>query len=185
MGFFYHPCTSPCIRQGEVIQNVVELRARYLAGTVADPSAHVTIERVNHALAIVATQDCDLDQDYKARQGSAGEDKVLAHVLLCDLFTQEDIRQRSKLTADLWKRVRQNQNERYHMLEAAQVRDSDDGFPALYADFKAIFSLPTEAMYALLGCGSLVRKGFLPSPYLEDFTHRLYHYLGRVPIREF
>jgi hypothetical protein len=126
------------------------------------------------------SQNCDIEQDYKARSGEIREDKLLTHFLLCSLFTQGEVKSRSNLGSDLWKRIRQNQDERYHYLGEAPVRSTENRLPELIADFKSTFSAPVEFVYWLVSTGQTARKGGLLSPYLEDFMHRLYTFLGRV-----
>ena len=45
--------------------------------------------RIHHPYVIVTTQDCDLEQDYGARQGEIQEDKLLEHILFCPHFLEK------------------------------------------------------------------------------------------------
>lgn len=144
----------------------------------------VKVEQIIHPYTIVVSQNCDIEQDYKARSGEVREDKLLTHLLFCALFTQGEVKSRSNLKSDQWKRVRQNQDERYHYLSEAPVHDTENSLPELIADFKTTFSLPVEFVYWLVSTGQATRKGGLLSPYLEDFMHRLYSFLGRVATPE-
>lgn len=140
------------------------------------------VERLDHPYAIIISQDCDLEWDYRARHGQVPDDKLLAHVLFCDLFLPNEIRSGGRLNSELFRRVKQNQDERYHHFDAAPIHETGQALPELYADFKATFSLPVEFVYSLTSGGKATRRGFLPAPYLQDFIQRLYSFLGRVAI---
>ena len=180
MAFFYVLPNSLFLRQGEIIENLFELQPKIHEGMTIELDQPVKLDRVDHPYSIVVSQDCDLEWDYKARQRQASADKLLTHVLFCALFSQDELRVRSSLGSDIFKRVRQNQDERYHRLGEAPVNGTDGSLPELFADFKIAFSLPTEFLYWLVSTGQVARKGVLVSPYLEDFMHRLYTFLGRV-----
>src|SRR5205085_1261909 len=88
-----------------------------------------------HARMVVMTQDCDLDQDFAVRFKTAEARKNYApastsvdldagsipNVLLCDAFEEDEIRPLTPKGSDNWRRVKRNQNERYHHLDAAVI----------------------------------------------------------------
>jgi hypothetical protein len=181
----YLPAESRYLRQGEIIENLIEVGPRIPPGqTTIDVRLNTEVDIIYHPYAVVVSQDCDLEWDYRARQGEAQDDKLLRHVLFCDLFSHDGVVVHGHLNTDLFRRVKQNQNERYHRLAEAPIYGIEQGLPELYADFKAIFSLSVEFVYWLTSSGHATRRGFLPSPYLQDFVHRLYTFLGRVAIPE-
>ena len=185
MAFFYVQHNSPFFRQGEIVNNLFELKLQITEQkSIDDVRKDAKFDPIVHPYVIVISQDCDLEWDYKARLGDASEEKLLTHILFCALFTQDEVRNRSGLRHELWKRVRQNQDERYHRLDEAPIKDTENNLPELIADFKTTFSLPTEFVYWLISTGQATRKGALYSPYLEDFMHRLYSFLGRVATPE-
>jgi len=115
------------LRQAEVLQDLIEYRAVGIDGREG-----LEYLIINHAAVVILSQDCDLEQDCALRfpadaEASPAEEielhaNSLAHVLLCDAYSEPEIR--NKLTnfgSSDWKRVKQNQNERYHSLDAAQV----------------------------------------------------------------
>jgi hypothetical protein len=175
---------SPFLKQGEILNNLFELKLQVPVETTIDTIPQPKFEQVSHPYVIVVSQDCDLEQDYKARSGGVSKDKLLAHIIFCALFTQDEVRGRSNLKSDQWKRVWQNQDERYHYLREAPVLGTENSLPELIADFKTTFSLPVEFVYWLVSTGQTIREGTLLSPYLEDFMHRLYGFLGRVATPE-
>ena len=146
------------------------------------------------ALMIVMTADCDLEQDFNARfpEGSAadkgaetavekGHPSLVPHVLLCEVYELGEIRARVG-ASDLWKRMQQNQDERYHHLPPARIGDQPvNGFPDLYLDFKKTVALPTENLYLAVAQG--VRRLALVTPiYIHDLMHRFYGFLSRVGV---
>lgn len=183
MPFCYKSSNFPCLRQGEIINNLVELNPTMDSEEFLEVQQSSPMLKIIHPYAIVVSQDCDLDWDYKARNGEASKDKLLTHVLFCKLFSHEEIRfERENMNAKIFSFVKSNQHERYHCLETAPVSESQESLPELYADFKATFSLPVDFAYWLTSSRTAIRIGCLPSPYLEDFMHRLYSFLGRVAV---
>lgn len=180
MSFCYKPPNSPYLRQGEIIEGLFELQIQIPSEPSIDLNQPAKLDRIDHPYSIVVSQDCDLEWDYKARSEEASEDKLLTHVLFCALFTPDETKSRSGKMSQLWKRVIQNQDERYHHLDEAPVNGTEENLPELIADFKTTFSLPVEFVYWLVSTSQAIRKGALFSPYLEDFIHRLYSFLGRV-----
>ena len=62
------------------------------------------------------------------------------------MFQESEIRGRV-LGSEMWKRIRQNQDERYHAL--ASPTDGEAGNrPKLYMDFKRVFGIPTERLHS-------------------------------------
>jgi hypothetical protein len=172
---------SPFLRQGEIINNLLELKPQITEQkSIEDFSKDAKFEPIEHPAVIVVSQDCDLEWDYKARLGEASESKILAHIFFCPLYSPDEVKIQSGLTSQPWKRVGQNQDERYHHLDEAPINGTEERLPELIADFKATLSLPNEFVYWLVSTNQVVRKCALPSPYLEDFMNRLYHFLGRV-----
>src|SRR5712692_6239304 len=63
-------------------------------------------------------------------------------------FTQEywDVTGPPSLASDIWRRVKTNQNERYHLMQ--RILGTEDaqglGLPSLCIDFKRYFTIPTE-----------------------------------------
>lgn len=173
----YRPSNIPWLRQGEIIKDLFELQLQIPdVGTLSQPQK---FNPIDHPYSIIASPDCDLEWDYKARHGQAPEHKQLTHILFCSLFLEGEVRLRN-INSELFKRVRQNQDERYHSLAPAPINGLEDYLPWLFADFKITFSLPVSYVYWLVSSGQAIRKGSLPSPHLEDFIHRLYSFLGRV-----
>ena len=181
VAFFYVRHNDPFLKQGEIISNLFELKLQIPEETTIHAVKQPKFNPISYPYVIVVSQSCDLERDYEARFGGGSEHKLLEHVLFCGLFLREEIKDESKRKSLEFRRIREDQNERYHYLSEAPVNGTKDILPELIADFKATFSLPTDFTYWLVSTGqTTTREGALFSPYLEDFMHRLYSFLGRV-----
>lgn len=175
--------TGP-LRQCEILSDLVQVR-QTLATLAAQEELEV--EFIRHPYALIISQDCDLDQDFAARFPTVGEpelDKFLPNVLFCEASTAEAIYGLTRPKGrDIWKRILQNNDQRYHFLQ--RVQSSEDalalGLPELCIDFKRHFSIPTDEVYARLRLGTK-RRSQLLSPYLEHFASRFSHFLSRVAL---
>jgi hypothetical protein len=138
-----------------------------------------------HPFAIVLTQDCDLTQDWRQRQSlPVDEGKLLPSVLFAQVHQALHLRARIE-GSEMWKRVKQNKDERYHFLEA--VPDQEDalgeGLPELGIDFKRYFTIPTDEVYKRIEKDTR-RRCRLRSPYLEHLSTRFCYYQFRVALPE-
>ena len=182
------------------------LQGEFLADIWEHPSLHppvelpegysVEIKPIHHPLMIVMTAVCDLVQDFNTRfpegmpeeqdvlvKVNEGDPSLVPHVLLCEAFKLEDIRPRFKGKSDIWRRIQQNQDERYHHFVAAPVgHPTTDQLPDLYLDFKKSLALPTERIYEGLLGGKVQRLAVVSQIYIHDLMHRYYAFLSRVDL---
>ncbi len=180
------------LAQGELLRDIWEHRPRQ--APIGFPEGFgFHINSIHHSLMIVMTAACDLEQDYRARfpDGLAegpyvpttlceNNPTLVPHVLLCEAYLEGEIRSRIK-GSDIWKRIRQNQDERYHHFESAPIGDSyGAAFPDLYLDFKKTLALPTSNMYDGLRTGGVKRVAVVPAVHVHDLIHRYYGFLSRV-----
>jgi hypothetical protein len=171
--------TGP-LRQGEILSDVLQRRRSFQSLALAIPE----IDEIRHPYSIVITQDCDLEQDHTARNGSTtAPDKLIPNVLLVQMVTVKELLAGLPKGKDILKRVIQNRDERYHVFEqvAAPQDAQGQGLPALGADFKRYFAVPTDELYVQLGSG-VRRRTQLNSTYLEHFSQRFASYLSRVAL---
>jgi hypothetical protein len=170
------------LRQGELLTNVVFVRLD-LATLSADSPG---VQRVTHPYALILTQDCDLEQDFRARQGVNKPDKLIPAVLLCEVITAEQLRGSTGITTDIWKGISQNKNERYHFLQKIEPACDAcrEGLPELGIDFKRYFTLPTDELYRRIEMGEARRRCVLASPYLEHLSSRFAYFMSRVALPE-
>jgi len=136
---------------------------------------------------IVISQDCDLLWDWTARQQVPFDEfapSLIPHLLLCDLYEEGQLRGSQEIKSDIWRRIRANQDERYHHLSAATVGESSLNLPDLYIDYKKIYGLPTANLYMGIGALSIARLAVMPPIYLHDFIHRFFAFQSRVAVPE-
>lgn len=176
---------SEPLRQGEILSGVLQ-RLRTVKSLL--PNQKPELAEMEHPFAIVVSQDCDLLTDFEFRKTSQGivqesSHKVLPNTLLCEVVTLEDFLARVPKGRDIWKRIIENKDERYHVLQ--QVPQSEDlpghGLPSLGIDFRRYFSIRTEELYIQLEMG-VSRRCRLNSPYLEHFSSRFAAYLSRIAL---
>lgn len=194
MGLTYQPPPpSGALRQGEIVGPLWDHRA--LVPPIELPKGQgVAVASSPHPLRVVLSPDCDLLWDFEARFELPDADKgggegpfeqhpdAVGQVLVCDLFGHAHMRARFRGKRDPWRRVDQNQDERYHRLDAAAVADSDLVFHHLYLDFKKVTSVPTGALYEGILLGEVKRLALIPDVWIHDLIHRFYGFLSRVAV---
>lgn len=162
------------LRQGEIITDLIQIVLTLESMAEARPR----IQEKNHPIAIVLSQDCDLDQD-----GIGTQRIQLPNILFCEVDTLEQLKTLTPKGSDIWKRVKQNKDERYHVLQAVPA-DSDAmavGLGPLGIDFKRYFTIPVEEVYIRLDSVAK-RRCRLVSPYIEHLSNRFAFYQSRVAI---
>jgi hypothetical protein len=167
-----------------LLRGVWEHKSQLPASSVPKDTV-LDYESVPHPLVVIMSPDCDLEWDFKSRfpeeLGTASKPEALiSHILLCDAFDEEGKIRGVIQSSDLWKRLRQNQLERYHHFASATIGDLTDCLPDLYLDFKKAFSIPTENLYAAVRSGSVEHIALIPPIYVHDLIHRFYSFLSRV-----
>jgi hypothetical protein len=166
--------------QGEIVSDIVEYRILAPDGVSDD----LNVEPVTHPVAIVLSQDCDLEWDYRARRADAEDAKQIPNVLFCEVIDAETFRGRRDIKSDIWRRIKNNSDERYAFLESIPV-DQDAlgmGLPDLGVDFKRYFALPTPEVYSQIESGTASKRSRLRSPYLEHFCSRFFRFQARVAL---
>jgi len=173
------------LRQGEILSDVLVAQ---LDAECLRPDAEPLIEETIHPYAVVLTQDCDLEWDFRYRRAADPgrlANKMVPHILLCQADTAERLRGDQNIKSDIWRRISQNSDERYHVLPEvpAELDRLIQGIPALVLDFKRVFTVPTNELYYRLSSGSQ-RRCFLLPPFLQSLSSRFTYFLGRVPLPE-
>lgn len=186
------PPSSGALSQGEILAGIWEHRP--LEPPVQLPEdAPIAVESVHHPLVIVVSSACDLEQDFKVRlptrpgEGHGmSEDElgrhpaIIPHVLFCDVYQEPDIRGRIA-GSDIWRRIRGNQDERYHHLQSAPVGDpAREQLPDVYLDFRKTLALPTRRVYEGIQRDAITRVAVVPPLYIHDLIHRFYAFHSRV-----
>lgn len=180
------------LRQGEIISNLIQTR---LKAENHPPGELDIFDYERHPYLIVVTQDCDLEQDFKARHGDGKPHRLLPNVLLCMVHTAEDlVHHPDQSTIFKSSTVRNNfltnKDERYHFLQAVRPEEDarGEGLPELGVEFKSYLTIPIEELYWRItvaeGSNRAQRRCRLVSPYLEHFTVRFHFYQTRVALPE-
>lgn len=190
MVFIYDPAPeATALRQAEVLLDLTEYRAVAL-----DAEGALEYVVVQHDVVVVMSQDCDLEQDcdvrFPADREPAPAEEVelgvntLVQVLLCDAYPEAEIQAKfDNFGSRDWRRVRQNQNERYHHFEAAAIGTAGENMiEALYLDFRKHFTVPTGFLYDRIAAGDVKRRAIVPAIYSHDLMHRFYGFQSRVAI---
>lgn len=179
MAFGYQQSAAAELRQGELLGSVTEHTVRP-GDSVEEP---FLVDSRIHPRVIVVTADCDLLKDHQNRPPAADNPlHCLDHVLLCDVYTLEEIHGVTPATfgSKEMKVVRRNQNERYHVLPAATIEGTEISLPELYIDFRRCIGIPPTSLYRAIANGESLRLGRLPPVFLQDFCHRIFSFLSRV-----
>jgi hypothetical protein len=182
---------SGAFRQGEILSNVVQVHISL--DSVHPEAEEIAVQEKIHPQAIILSQDCDLDWDFKARErgeeGNRLQLKLVPNVLLCEMMAEDTLRGQMRGAgvggSDLWKRMVQNRDERYHWFPElpADADASSEGLPALVVDFKRVFTVPTDELYSRLRHG-LRRRSLLQGLYLQHLSTRFGYYCLRVALPE-
>jgi hypothetical protein len=170
------------LSMGEVLSDIIERQVV----TGADP-ATLDAREDPHAYGVIVSQDCDLEQDARARGDATMDDKqrynaLVPNVLLLVASDVQTMRAKAGVSSRQWERVKENKEERFHYLSG--VSSSEDertcGVPALLLDFKRFFTFPTDELLARISCGEVKRRARLATPYAEHLAVRFGFFFQRV-----
>ena len=176
------PHNDSALRQCEIVSGL--RRTRLAIDSVGNDEEPPVVNFEDHEYAILMTQDCDLDLDYKARRGQVGDDKIISDFLLCQALPADEMRGKQNIKSDIWRRITNHAHERYQVLPAIPL-DKDllgEGVPSLGLDFKRFFTMPADEIYRLIELAQTRRRCYLKSPYLEHLSNRFTHFQGRVAV---
>jgi len=172
------------LRQGEILTGVVQYKPVVIE--LMQEEQELSFDAILHPYAIVVTQDCDLDWDYRARQTTNSQpSKLLNSVILCEIATAREIRDTADdMNSAAWKLVVSHRHERYYFFEKIPpaCETEQEGLPELTADFKKVFGIDGETLYRHIELGIVKRRAVLASPYLEHFSRRYHSFHGRVAL---
>jgi hypothetical protein len=187
----WSPSPDAAIRQCEILSGVIQTGVSPDAIGVPGP---VQLLTVRHAWVLVLSQDCDLDWDHALRQQDAdvpGHNKELPNILLCHAYTIDEIHDRPQVKSDILRRIRQNQDERFHTLDEvpAELDREGIGIPELILDFKRYFTIPTAELYGRMSLNAdhaeaARRHAFLISPFRDEVARRASAFHARIALPE-
>lgn len=188
------------LRQCEIISNLIEVR---LASSNPKIRQGPRIDVRRHQFAMVVSQDCDLEQDYKVRnskESTVSEDKKLPSILFCELIDVATLVSRSGIGSKDWKSIQQNKNERYQFLEKVPLECDamKTGIGEMAMDFKRYFTVPADDTYSQLSnirwhkhlglvdenarMNKAHRRCIMFSPYLEQVSTRFSYFQSRIAL---
>lgn len=151
---------------------------------IPEPLQELSFTSIIHPYAIVITQDCDLDWDYKVRGTNNNPAKLLNSIILCEIATAESIRSTDGMNRKEWELVAAHRHERFYFFEKVlpECDVEQEGLPELTADFKRVFGIDAATLYRQIELGIVKRRAILASPYLEHFSRRYHSFHGRVAL---
>jgi hypothetical protein len=173
-------------RQGDILRNVNVIEWAEIV------NGNLEISERALPYAAVISQECDLEHDFSNRSDiekcKTTTDKFLQSILLCPAYPAESLKigthlqaldqRMQKFTSDQWKRVKQNNDYRYHFLQ----EDLDKQVPELVLDFKHYFTIPRQIAYRQEFRKCLIAS--LSDLFREHLSHRFAHYLSRIGLPE-
>lgn len=183
----YLPSLNVALRQGEILSNLKQFKLNIESLRFGKPLA----EPIIHPFAVIVTQDCDCEQDFKKRQANdLVSDKIIPSILFCEVVVagqlkDRDVGKESKdINSKVWGQVKINKHERYHFLESvpAELDTLGEGLPELAFDFKRYFTIPTDEVYYRLEIEEAKRRCRLISPYLEHLISRFNYFQSRIAL---
>ncbi len=166
--------------QGDILKDV------HWVEYVAERSGVIEVARVVFPLAIVLTQDCDLEQDHLFRiESRATQDKWLISILMAPLYNVEHVYQGEHLSEldiqmekipkskSMGNFLRNNERPRYHYMEF------DESVPIVPSviDFKHYFSVTVNYLMEIKPMAYVCSVAPL---FREDIAQRFASYLARV-----
>lgn len=180
------------LRQGEILTNVIQYKPINLNLRGEDNENEIIVQPITHPYAIIVTQDCDLDWDYKARfKGDKIVDqtnpKLLNSIILCVIDTAQkirDISDKNMMNSKEWGLVESHRHERFYFFSniPSECELKQEGLPELTADLKKVFGVDADFLYQQINLNIVARRCYLNSPYLEHFAQRYHNFHGRVAL---
>lgn len=133
---------------------------------------------------IVLTQDCDLELDHKNHvESKDNQDKYLISILVCPGYIAEYFREGNhlkeyhfkmeKINSERWRKIKNNQNPRYHFLK----RKRRFQIPDLVIDFKHYYTIPRDVLYKNFRDHYI---GSINELFREALSQRFAYYLSRI-----
>lgn len=170
------------LQQSDILANVRTFELSGFNGNVPMGIVH------DFGYAVVVTQACDLEQDFKARfppsSGSTvSQDKLLFSIMLCGAYRADAVkaglhRQGAvKISSKIWSVIERNGEPRYQYLGHVPMLGE-----SLIADFKDYFFVSCDYLYDQIRARPrhTRRVASMEAPYREQVLQRFTNYIGRV-----
>ena len=148
-------------------------------------------QKVSLPFAVVLSQDCDLEHDFKFRgKELSNQDKFLLSILVCPAFEletfangghlkgwEQNLNWKMNPTPDVERIKSNNSYKRYHFLS----KSDEFLIPELVIDFKHFFTLPRNFIYSEKKTKYLASLSEL---FREELSQRFTNYLSRIGLPE-
>jgi hypothetical protein len=199
----YHKHNTGRVVQGDILKDIMFIEWDIVN---SDPNDISFIEN-KLSYAVILSQDCDLDHDFKNRNDRNAEkqDAYLQSILVCPAYLMAIFKDGNHLKrhrdasegliddlqgfnpqmepkgGDNWKKILKNRDTRYHFLQ----EDQQFGVPDLILDFKHYYTLPVNYLYKIY-------QNYYESHYVaslgalfrECLCQRFSFYLSRIGLPE-
>lgn len=180
-----HSCER--ITQGDILRDVNIL--------IVDGEGQLEVIELQYQYGVVLSQDCDLQQGCKISNNQTDSSNPVAEfnqflpsILFVPAFPAEIFRlgehliglykiKAQKINTDEWKRLKKNNNSRYHYLPA----DQQNQVPDLVLDFKTYFTIPYKTL------SNEHKNHYLTTVneiFREELSQRFANYLSRIGLPE-
>lgn len=175
----YRKCKNSRLYQGDILKD--------LDFVFGDSGRRTEKDRVQLEYAVILSQDCDIEHDFKNRKEGSDDDKNLKSLLVCPAYpidkfvlgTQITGWQMKKFNSKDIDKIRNNtEYKRYHYL----YNYSDYLIPELVLDFKHFFTLPRDFLYKQR---KQIYIASLSELFREELSQRFSSYLSRIGLPEF
>lgn len=172
-----HDCGRGC--QGDIIRDIKIPRI-----VLGDK-----VEELSLPYVVLLSQDCDLDKSVNGgivdAAGIKKNNQYLPNVLILPAFTSESVRDgkhlkglfdiiQDRIHSDIWKKVTQNNEDRYHFLNSYRAFQ----IPDLIIDFKIYFSIEYSELIKFYNNGGYL--GTINELFRERLSQRFTNYLARI-----
>lgn len=166
------------LRQGDVIAQVPQFES------YEEVSGNIQIQCIRFPLAIVLTQDCDLEGEHNL-QTENNQNKALISVLVAPIYNADDLKGGEHLSDDTlnmqmrafgrkdWNPLTQNRDPRYHYLQFDPLLRIQDGV----IDFKHYFSVGANMLRDIKKDQFVCSIDIL---YREQISQRFAAFLSRI-----
>tara|TARA_B100000315_G_scaffold134234_1_gene123648 strand:+ start:26 stop:499 length:474 start_codon:yes stop_codon:yes gene_type:complete len=154
---------------------------------VGNPEKTEGKDCIDLPFAVLLSQDCDLEADFKCREQTIGnQDKYLLSLLVCPAFNIGEFAngthfanwQMEPQSSKLIEKIQKNDtHKRFHFLS----KNTEFFVPDLVLDFKHFFTLPRDYLYSQ---EKDVYVASLSELFREELSQRFSNYLSRIGLPE-
>ncbi len=179
---------TPLLRpwQGDIYNDVNLIQDITYTLTIEGEKEYI-VNEIRYNYAVVMSQECDLEQDYKNRiENKEDHDKYIPMILMAPAYLAESLRngdhlqgygqKMQRINSREWEKLKKNDNKRYHYLKA----DINMNVPELVIDFKHFFTIYRDYFYSEIMNGAYLAS--LTILHREELSQRFCNFLSRIGI---